>query len=98
MHFHQWKRRQFIALLGGAAAAWPLAVGGQQKIPVVGILAAPAHTPPYAENVSAIRRGLNETGFVEGRNLMIEFRWAEGQLEIGRASCREREETVVRGR
>jgi ABC-type uncharacterized transport system substrate-binding protein len=75
------KRRSFITLLGGAAAAWPLAAGGQQKTPVVGILAAPANTPPYAENVSAIRRGLNETGFVEGRNVIIEFRWAEGQLD-----------------
>jgi putative tryptophan/tyrosine transport system substrate-binding protein len=46
---------------------------------VVGILAAPA--PPYSENVSAIRRGLDQAGFVEGRNLSIEFRWAEGQLD-----------------
>src|SRR5262245_18563263 len=48
-------------------------------MPVLGILAAPA--PPYAENVSAIRRGLSEAGFVEGRNLAMEFRWAEGQLD-----------------
>ena len=48
-------------------------------MPVIGILAAPA--PPYAENVSAIRRGLNEAGFDEGRNVAIEFRWAEGQLD-----------------
>jgi putative ABC transport system substrate-binding protein len=75
------KRREFVTLVGGAAVAWPLAAGGQQKMPLVGILAAPAPTPPYAENVSAIRRGLNETGFVEGRNVMIEFRWAEGQLD-----------------
>jgi putative tryptophan/tyrosine transport system substrate-binding protein len=66
------KRREFIALLGGAASAWPLAVRAQQP-------AAPA--PPYTENVSAIRRGLNEAGFVEGRNVAIEFRWAEGQLD-----------------
>ena len=59
--------------------AWPIMARGQQPMPVVGILAAPA--PPYAENVSAIRRGLNETGFVEGRNVAIEFRWAEGQLD-----------------
>ena len=74
-------RRSLIALRGGAVAAWPLAAGGQQKMPLVGLLAAPAPTPPYAENVSAIRRGLNETGFVEGRNVMIEFRRAEGQLD-----------------
>jgi len=72
------RRRAFITLLGGAAA-WPLAASAQQAIPVIGILAAPA--PPYTENVSAIRRGLNETGFVEGRNVGMEFRWAEGQLD-----------------
>jgi ABC-type uncharacterized transport system substrate-binding protein len=73
------RRREFISLLGGVAATWPVAVRAQQPMPVIGILAAPA--PPYAENVSAIRRGLNEAGFVEGRNVAIEFRWAEGQLD-----------------
>ena len=72
------RRRAFITLLGGAAA-WPLAALSQQSMPIVGILAAPA--PPYAENVAAIRRGLNETGFVEGRNVALEFRWAEGQVD-----------------
>jgi putative tryptophan/tyrosine transport system substrate-binding protein len=73
-------RREFVALLCGAAAAWPLAARAQQPaVPMIGILAAPA--PPYAENVSAIRRGLSEAGFVEGRNLAMEFRWAEGRYE-----------------
>src|SRR5262245_63009548 len=69
-------RREFIALVGGAAA-WPLAARAQ-SIPIIGILGMPA--PPYAENVSAIRRGLNDAGFVEGRNVAIEFRWAEGEI------------------
>src|SRR5262245_4625890 len=72
------RRRAFITLLGGAAVAWPLTARAQRSIPVIGILGMPA--PPYAENVSAIRRGLSETGFVEGRNVAMEFRWAEGQL------------------
>ena len=72
------RRREFITLLGGAAAAWPLTARAQQPIPVIGILGMPA--PPYTENVSAIRRGLNDAGFVEGRNVAIEFRWAEGQI------------------
>jgi putative ABC transport system substrate-binding protein len=72
------RRRDFITLLGGATT-WSLAASGQQPMPVIGILAAPA--PPYAENVSAIRQGLKEAGFVEGQNVAIEFRWAEGQLD-----------------
>jgi putative tryptophan/tyrosine transport system substrate-binding protein len=72
------RRREFITLVGGTAASWPLSARAQQPIPVIGILGVPA--PPYAENVSAIRRGLNDAGFVEGRNFEIEFRWAEGQI------------------
>jgi ABC-type uncharacterized transport system substrate-binding protein len=76
------RRRKFITLLGGAAAAWPLAARAQQQraLPVIGLLSSrsPAVDPPL---IAVIRQGLSESGFVEGQNIALDYRWADGQYD-----------------
>ena len=74
------ERRELLVALGGAAAAWPLAARAQQAMPLIGYLHT-ASSEAYASMISAFHDGLKETGYVQGRNVAIEFRWAEGHVE-----------------
>jgi ABC-type sugar transport system substrate-binding protein len=74
-------RRDFITLLGGAVAAWPVAARAQQSaVPVIGYLS-PTSLPMISERLRGFHQGLKEAGYIVGENVAIEYRWSEGQYD-----------------
>ena len=75
------RRREFIAIFAGAAGMWPLDARSQQSaIPVIGFLSS-GSPKPYAGRVAGFRKGLNESGYIDGQDAVIEFRWAQGEYD-----------------
>lgn len=75
------RRREFMAGLGGAAV-WPMSAHTQQPVtPVIGFVSTPSPKGTYERSLSAFIQGLDETGYVDGRNVVIEYRWAEGRVD-----------------
>src|SRR6516162_4442047 len=74
------RRREFLSTLCGVAVAWPLAAHAEKAMPVIGFLSA-ASSGPFAHLAAAFRQGLQETGYIEGQNVAVDYRWAEGQYD-----------------
>ncbi len=91
------RRREFITVVGGAAAVWPRVARGQPAMPLIGFLG--SDSPElYADRLTALRQGLKEAGFIEGQNVAIEYRWAEGhndRLQALAAGLVDRQVTVM---